>query len=164
MITDESRALLVANGFQEVGDDETWVEVEVPYYGDQTKVRHASIIRVIDMGRACGCHGFFIVEALQTSLDYLLGHHESHLSSIMGDHDNMLAAWRAGRLAFRTQALVDMARYGIADPVGYGNSNWTVTEENIAGAIDVAIRLTNGQYMNLPEVVQSQPIEGSRGY
>lgn len=155
MLNDVTKALLLDHGYQEMNDS-AWILPEIPYRGDKSKIRNASLIRITDMGHACGYDGFYVVEAEETSFDYMEGKDVS-LESAMGDRDWMHQAWRAGRTAFRLEALTCLAVYGIADPAGYGKANWTVTEKNLHNAVDVAIRIVNGQYVNLPEVVESDP-------
>jgi len=123
-------------GYHDTGLD-AWVRPEVEFS---------------DMGRACGLDGYIMVEAVETSFDYLKGN-DTTLTSIIGDRDYMRNIFRkGGRRAFREMALWHMQQFGIADPSGYGDAEWTVKERHLTAAIDMAIRIQNGQYVNLPEV------------
>lgn len=156
MLTKNAIDQLEAAGFRDLGDGEFWFRAEEPYRGDKSKFRTADFIRITDMGPACGADGHFIVEAENTSFDYL---HDRNLFDILEGREGARDILHAqGRVAFRTYALAEMVRYGIADPQGYGKSNWTVTEDNLDAAIDLALRVTEGQYVNLPEIIESNPV------
>lgn len=137
MATQESiRALLKANGYEEM-----WGDVDLLYGATFLKASDTEpagaagwydVIEIVDLDSACGADGQVMVTSRNTSFDYAHGKDLKRAVDCHGGLETLKHVARENKSDARKLLAVWLHGYGIADPNGYGDSDFVATVDREA--------------------------------